>query len=116
MEKRAEAFNGRKVNARGRLVVKRGDRAAIETRPYRDIGDAQFVAPHEKGQVAADHFWIFQQRVLRRITKKQSTRNYAYDLYLIVRDEVNELMTPPIERKKLGTPQGRCVNFAKLAA
>ena len=79
VEKRAQAFNGGKVNASRRFGVKRGDRAAIEACPFRDIGDAKFVAPHEKGQMAADHF-IFYCRVMRSVTKIQSARNYEHVL------------------------------------
>ena len=57
MKKRAQAFDGGQFNPGRRLVVKRGDGAAIQAGPLRHIRDAKLVATHENGKVAADHWF-----------------------------------------------------------
>lgn len=56
MEKIAQALDSRQLNPSRRFVVKGGDGASIQAGPLRHVRDAQLVATHENGEMAADHF------------------------------------------------------------
>jgi hypothetical protein len=49
VEEPAELLDGREIDPRGRLLVERGDRAAIQPRAPRNVRDAKLVSAHEGG-------------------------------------------------------------------
>jgi hypothetical protein len=71
VEQPAELLDGREIDPRGRLLVERGDRAAIQPRTPRNVRDAKLVSAHERGEVAADH-----ARPVNRTRVRKATTNW----------------------------------------
>lgn len=55
----AQQVNRRQIDPGGGLFVERCDRAAIEPGLSHDVRDAELVAPHQDGEIAADHCLIY---------------------------------------------------------
>lgn len=77
LKKIAQAFNGRKVNPRCGFVVKGCDGAAVQPSLLGNIRDTKFIAPHEGGQMTANHVFLLnrQLRVLRSVALFCTTDN-----------------------------------------
>ena len=71
-EQGAELLDRGQFNPCGRLAIQRGNRAAVQIGEPRNIRDAELVATHQGGEVAANHERKMHG-VMRRITKRHLT-------------------------------------------